>query len=270
MTDSICGSCKNNGSDACDLCWPLPNSHPSEYEPRKERGVVMEDKQMDCVHQHIEKYGMTEYRCKKCDMIGSGRTFSDLRMGLFVRKQKESAENLKRHMEHPFYREAAEKMERIRQGQIAKGAEKYPEPFNPDDWTDEQLEEHALMEVADLIHYIPGMGDRMRKLRALVDDLELANGILKDEAKSWQESSSEWRKEAKEWEQLFEAAQEKATIAERRVVELEQQIQNAERYRINVSVNGCLDPKETASTIQRELKKYFDELTERFNKGELR
>ena len=68
---------------------------------------------------------------------------------------------LEAHLSHPFYIKAKEEWEAVRQGQIRKGSVKYPEPFTPANWTNDQLAEHAIQENVDQLHYIVGMKQRM-------------------------------------------------------------------------------------------------------------
>lgn len=88
------------------------------------------------------------------------------------------SENIRKHLTSPFYKEAHQWRERVREGQIIKGAMKYPEPFNPDSWTNEELINHAMMENVDQGHYIYGLYHRSIKLekenqelKRLIDEL---------------------------------------------------------------------------------------------------
>jgi hypothetical protein len=58
--------------------------------------------------------------------------------------------------------------------QREKGLQKYPEPFNPASWTDDELANHAMMEFHDGQEYVAGLRQRMRELRVEIreyDDL---------------------------------------------------------------------------------------------------
>jgi hypothetical protein len=81
---------------------------------------------------------------------------------------KDKRDNLVRHFQNPFYKEAKDFWNATRAEQIEKGAEKYPEPFNPDSWTNEELAQHAMQENVDQAHYITGMRDRMRKQETIL------------------------------------------------------------------------------------------------------
>lgn len=72
-------------------------------------------------------------------------------------------EKLTTHLSHPYYIKAKEQWEAVRKGQIAKGAEKYDEPFTPSSWSNKELAEHALQENVDQLHYIIGMLERMEE-----------------------------------------------------------------------------------------------------------
>jgi hypothetical protein len=57
----------------------------------------------------------------------------------------------------PFYKKALALFTRTQEAQIQKGLAKYPEPFNPHNWTPEELLNHALEETVDLTHYLVGL-----------------------------------------------------------------------------------------------------------------
>ena len=65
--------------------------------------------------------------------------------------------DLAKHLNHPFYAEASNYREHIRLGQIMKGAEKYPEPYNPDNYTAKEQIEHFMQENVDQAHYAYGL-----------------------------------------------------------------------------------------------------------------
>ena len=75
------------------------------------------------------------------------------------------------HLDHPFYSEAREYWQSVQEGQIHKGAEKYPEPFNPSNWTARQLLEHAMQENVDQAHYIYGMYTKMYEMEQEIQEL---------------------------------------------------------------------------------------------------
>ena len=76
-----------------------------------------------------------------------------------------------RHLEHPFYREARECWQFTQQGQIRKGSEKYPEPFNPDSWSASELLGHAMQENVDQAHYIYGLYTKMYEMEKELKEL---------------------------------------------------------------------------------------------------
>lgn len=80
-------------------------------------------------------------------------------------------ERTKRHLDHPFYKEAHECWHLTQNGQIRKGAEKYPEPFNPANWTIYELMEHAMQENVDQAHYIYGMYTKMYEMEKELQEL---------------------------------------------------------------------------------------------------
>lgn len=120
-------------------------------------------------------------------------TFSDCR---------ERDANLKRHLEHPFYKEAADYREKIRQGQIVKGSDKYPEPFNSASWTTKQLLEHAMQENVDQGHYIYGLFEHVQ---AIEHDL----GVAKNEAEYWRMRTIENEENALKYKIMVSHGKEK-------------------------------------------------------------
>lgn len=76
---------------------------------------------------------------------------------------------LRNHLTHPLYKAANFAWQRTQIQQIVKGAEKYPEPLNPDSWTAKQLVEHALQENVDQVHYLVSLGEKVEELEKLAD-----------------------------------------------------------------------------------------------------
>ncbi|MDN4525339.1 hypothetical protein [Fictibacillus fluitans] len=77
---------------------------------------------------------------------------------------------LLKQLQHPFYRETDDYRDEIKMRTLEKAAVKYPEPFNPESWTSDQLADHAMAENYDQSNYITGMRNRMRKLEQLVEE----------------------------------------------------------------------------------------------------
>lgn len=65
-----------------------------------------------------------------------------------------------------IYRSARKAWVEIHQKQVRKGFEKYPEPLNPDSWTEEELIIHAMEENIDQFHYLTAL---LLKARARED-----------------------------------------------------------------------------------------------------
>lgn len=59
--------------------------------------------------------------------------------------------------QYPFYADARSQWLATQERQIQKGLAKYPEAFNPFNWTPQQLVDHALEEAVDLTHYLIGL-----------------------------------------------------------------------------------------------------------------
>lgn len=60
-----------------------------------------------------------------------------------------------------FYEKARNLWQKVQDAQIMKGLKKYPEPFNPHNWTAEELLNHALEESVDLTHYLVGLKEQL-------------------------------------------------------------------------------------------------------------
>jgi hypothetical protein len=80
----------------------------------------------------------------------------------------------------PFYELALRLFTRTQRNQIQKGLEKYPEPFNPRNWTPGELLNHALEETVDLTHYLVGLktllDDKDEEINQLKHELALVQG----------------------------------------------------------------------------------------------
>jgi hypothetical protein len=79
-------------------------------------------------------------------------------------------ENEQKHLQWPFYQDAAAYREQIRIGQIIKGSKKYPEPFTTASWSNEEIIAHAMQENVDQEHYIYAAAERMKVLAAIIDE----------------------------------------------------------------------------------------------------
>lgn len=68
------------------------------------------------------------------------------------------------HLDHPFYAKVREIVADVEHQQIIKGAEKYPEPFNPHNWTPKELLQHLMQELRDGQVYGVGLFELIEKL----------------------------------------------------------------------------------------------------------
>lgn len=91
------------------------------------------------------------------------------------RKLKMTNFNTEKHFNHPFYKNARNEWIKMQDEQILKGSEKYPEPFTPSSWSNEQLAEHAIQENVDQLHYIVGMKERMEQQEKEIERLNKEN-----------------------------------------------------------------------------------------------
>lgn len=76
------------------------------------------------------------------------------------------AYNRERHLNNPFYKRVDKLVEEVAKEQVLKGADKYPEPFNPKSWTGKQLIRHGLQEARDLQVYLVGALDHIERVEA--------------------------------------------------------------------------------------------------------
>jgi len=86
-----------------------------------------------------------------------------------------------KHFNHPFYKKVDQITDEVKEMQIRKGAEKYPEPFTPSSWTGKKLAIHALQELRDGQVYVVGLLER-------IEELEEALEFYADE-ENWTEPS---------------------------------------------------------------------------------
>lgn len=56
-------------------------------------------------------------------------------------------------LNNPIYSAAFSRLQRNRNIQFEKAADKYPKTLNPFDWTPQQLGDHLAQEVIDTLHY---------------------------------------------------------------------------------------------------------------------
>lgn len=81
----------------------------------------------------------------------------------------------------PFYEKALTLFTQTQNKQIFKGLKKYPEPFNPHSWTNDELLDHALEEAVDLTHYIVGLKEKLDGQADYIKQLEEELRYLKSE-----------------------------------------------------------------------------------------
>jgi hypothetical protein len=89
----------------------------------------------------------------------------------------EFEQNLRRQLEHSFYNRTDQFREDVKQETLVKAAKKYPEPFNPFNWTIYQLAKHAMAENYDQGNYINGLYEVAQALQNKLDDVL---GILRE------------------------------------------------------------------------------------------
>lgn len=84
----------------------------------------------------------------------------------------ENCEIEQKHLTHRFYQDVNDYREKIRVGQILKGAQKYPEPFTTASWSNEEIIAHAMQENVDQSHYIYAAFERMQVLENHLKEAE--------------------------------------------------------------------------------------------------
>jgi hypothetical protein len=92
--------------------------------------------------------------------------------------KKEFDENEEKHLNHKFYQDAEAYREKIRIGQIIKGAHKYPEPFTTASWTNEEIITHIMQEQVDGSHYVYAAFERLQVLQNDLNEAEEKNKWL--------------------------------------------------------------------------------------------
>ncbi len=84
-----------------------------------------------------------------------------------------------KHLNHPFYKVVDDITKQVAEEQILKGAEKYPEPFDPFSWNPEELIHHNLQELRDAQVYAVGMYQVLVQMKAEIRRLTEENEKLK-------------------------------------------------------------------------------------------
>jgi hypothetical protein len=106
------------------------------------------------------------------------------------------AASLSRHNRNPLYADARRYFEDKQRGQIAKGAEKYPEPLNAASWSIAQLVDHAMEEAVDQVHYLTalknsadGIAERLEDAERMRRALRIIGGVAENMAR---DASRDW------------------------------------------------------------------------------
>lgn len=93
-------------------------------------------------------------------------------------KGEEFFESFKLQQGNILYKDANFLYQRTQLKQMEKATAKYPEPLNEEDWTAEELIDHAFQELVDQSHYLTALFLKIRKL-------EESNEKLKGSVKFW-------------------------------------------------------------------------------------
>jgi hypothetical protein len=167
--------------------------------------------------------------CPQCKEFGTIKFLKNIAVGPCQCDDcKKAAERREKHLNHPFYIDARKIWTNHQWAQIEKGAVKYPEPFTPSSWSNEQLVEHAIQENVDQLHYIVGMKERMEEQAKEIErlnkenenQLHYINGARKDYTQSV-ETIDELRKENADLERLKDDWYEEYQKALQKIADLE-------------------------------------------------
>jgi len=103
--------------------------------------------------------------------------------------------DITKHLFHPLYNDAHATWVSEQHNQIAKGAEKYPEPLNPASWTFEELFRHAVQENVDQMHYLQAMFEKNQT------HMKERHGFL-EQLKEMERKKEYWKRQTKKERQL--------------------------------------------------------------------
>lgn len=92
--------------------------------------------------------------------------YTDEEIKILQEKGTEFIDKFEQQQKGKLYKDANFMYNRTQLKQMEKAAEKYPNPLNEDDWTAEQLVEHAFQEMVDQSHYFMAIFRKIEKLEA--------------------------------------------------------------------------------------------------------
>lgn len=87
-------------------------------------------------------------------------------------KNEQLKVNIQSQLDSPFYKASDAYREEIKMEQLYKAAEKYPKPFDPKDFTPEQLIQHAMQENYDQQNYIYGLYEKIKEMQTTIEYLD--------------------------------------------------------------------------------------------------
>lgn len=170
-----------------------------------------------------------------------------------------AVENLRRHRANKVYIEAAKLWLETQQGQIEKGAAKYPEPLNPDSWTESQLINHALQENVDQAHYLTALLQKIKFKDDLLSNYQRAIELagkqideLRREVRISEESCSEYAKRLDDAnDMLFQSSQDIKRLDEK--LEQYKKLEQTTHLYVKSSDIGMVDAESIAKSIQNKI-----------------
>lgn len=121
-----------------------------------------------------------------------GKYFRPEEVAELVSKGPEFMEKFNQQQAGKIYKEANFMYNRTQLKQMEKAAEKYPEVLTDENWTADELIDHAFQEAVDLTHYLATLSNKMKKMQ--------------DEIATYKSQSNYWREQYRKAKYLYEAA----------------------------------------------------------------
>lgn len=106
------------------------------------------------------------------------RLLSPEELEMIAEKGTKFLEDFKLQQSNKLYKDANYLYQRTQLKQLVKATEKYPQPLTDDDYTSEELIDHAFQELVDQSHYLTSLYNKVKKL-------ELEVSRLKESSKYW-------------------------------------------------------------------------------------
>lgn len=121
------------------------------------------------------EFGCTEYAQigKEYCTVHELKNKPDMRYNVPKNPHNISDEEIDKAIEeNPIYRKVWERKAKTYRDQVGYGLVKYPETFNPDSWTKEELVQHFLQEINDAQNYLEGLETKFLQLLELMEKVK--------------------------------------------------------------------------------------------------